>query len=362
MLALPLPYVSALLLLVLWVRLWARPQRDMRALLFVALSTLMMLLVGLRWSLLQYPRLWFALAVVSSLQAPAAWLCFYRPPHGGAQEKSAWWPQVLPFLATPVVLALLLAGVRYWNWAEALLVALYLGYGTALLVWGMGWHARLDGLRLSQTPDIQRSAVWVGCILCFSGVVEALVAADFHFYGGQHTTALVTYAQILVVVPLIYSIVQAGAIFASQPVLQPADTIIPSPVEDAQQVSMPVASGAQAATSPSSPDQTPLQHEDAQTVQRLTSLVQEQELFRDPDLTLIKLARRMGMPARELSAAVNRHSGKNMAQWINHLRIAAAQQQLSETDASVGDIMLDCGFYTKSNFNQTFRRQTGLSP
>lgn len=90
--------------------------------------------------------------------------------------------------------------------------------------------------------------------------------------------------------------------------------------------------------------------------------MQQHEPFRDPDLTLIKLARQVGIPTRTLSGAINRHCNTNIAQWINQFRIEAAQQQLRNTDANIGDIMLDCGFYTKSNFNQSFRRQTGLTP
>ena len=95
---------------------------------------------------------------------------------------------------------------------------------------------------------------------------------------------------------------------------------------------------------------------------QLTDLVQAQGLYKDPDLSLIKLARRMGVPARELSAMVNRQCGKNIAQWINGFRIAAECELLASGDAPVTTVMLDCGFFTKSNFNREFRRHTGLSP
>ena len=101
---------------------------------------------------------------------------------------------------------------------------------------------------------------------------------------------------------------------------------------------------------------------DEAMLEQLTDLVQAQGLYKDPDLSLIKLARRMGVPARELSAMVNRQCGKNIAQWINGFRIAAACEQLASSDTPVTTVMLDCGFFTKSNFNREFRRHTGLSP
>lgn len=50
---------------------------------FVAISAAMAGLVGLRWGF-PHPYLWLAVALISSVQAPCAWLCFYRPQAGTA--------------------------------------------------------------------------------------------------------------------------------------------------------------------------------------------------------------------------------------------------------------------------------------
>ena len=90
--------------------------------------------------------------------------------------------------------------------------------------------------------------------------------------------------------------------------------------------------------------------------------MRERKLFGDPDLSLNRLARKLGRPAREVSQAVNRVAGRNVSQFINDFRIAEACRLLAATDRSVTEIMLDVGFLTKSNFNREFRRVTGTSP
>ena len=72
MLAIPVPYISALLLSLIAVLL-VQQRGDVRTTLFLAISACMSLVVGLRWSF-PHPYLWFAVALVSSVQAPAAWL------------------------------------------------------------------------------------------------------------------------------------------------------------------------------------------------------------------------------------------------------------------------------------------------
>ena len=87
-----------------------------------------------------------------------------------------------------------------------------------------------------------------------------------------------------------------------------------------------------------------------------------QHLYRDPDLTLDRLARRVVIPARQISGAINRRFGRNVSQVVNEYRIAEAQILLHNTEKPVTEIMFDCGFQTKSNFNREFGRITGTSP
>ena len=101
---------------------------------------------------------------------------------------------------------------------------------------------------------------------------------------------------------------------------------------------------------------------DRDVLARIDRLLADQKLFRDDTLTLGRLARRAGVPARQISGAINRLAGKNVSQYINDFRITEACRLLCETDMPVTSAMLESGFQTKSNFNREFRRVTAQSP
>jgi AraC-like DNA-binding protein len=100
---------------------------------------------------------------------------------------------------------------------------------------------------------------------------------------------------------------------------------------------------------------------DAALVAALEQMLEARRLALDPDLTLARIARRMGVPAKALSAAVNRVRGENISRVVNRWRIAHAAGMLQD-GASVTEAMLGSGFNTKSNFNREFLRVMGQAP
>ncbi|MEZ5754986.1 MAG: AraC family transcriptional regulator [Paracoccaceae bacterium] len=115
---------------------------------------------------------------------------------------------------------------------------------------------------------------------------------------------------------------------------------------------------------PESPDSLPpptATEDDHALMARLADLLETRALWRDPDLTLAKLARRLQVPAKRLSTAVNRTTGDNISRLVNGHRIRAACDALAR-GATVTQAMLDAGILTKSNFNREFRRITGQTP
>lgn len=101
--------------------------------------------------------------------------------------------------------------------------------------------------------------------------------------------------------------------------------------------------------------------EDAVIMQRLDALLERERLHLDPDLTLSRLARRLHVPEKRLSAAVNRATRSNVSRHINGWRIRHACHLL-DVGHSVTNAMLESGFNTKSNFNREFQRIVGRSP
>jgi AraC-like DNA-binding protein len=101
--------------------------------------------------------------------------------------------------------------------------------------------------------------------------------------------------------------------------------------------------------------------EDQEILARLAGFLAREKVFLDPSLTLQRLARRLHVPEKRLSAAVNRATGENVSRYINGARIDYACGLIGAGQA-VTEAMLASGFNTKSNFNRAFLQAKGQSP
>ena len=79
-------------------------------------------------------------------------------------------------------------------------------------------------------------------------------------------------------------------------------------------------------------------------------------------ITPSALARRARLTPSRFARLMKRFFGLTPSQFIAKTRIAAASRLLRETDHSVADIALACGFYDHSAFTRTFRAMTGVTP
>ncbi len=102
--------------------------------------------------------------------------------------------------------------------------------------------------------------------------------------------------------------------------------------------------------------------EDELMFERVSELMQTTQLYKDPSLTLARLGKRLGCPARAVSNAVNRKTGENVSRFINRYRVEYAADLLRVSELPVTEVMLDAGFLSKSSFNTEFRRITGKTP
>lgn len=98
-------------------------------------------------------------------------------------------------------------------------------------------------------------------------------------------------------------------------------------------------------------------------IERLESELLISGMYLDPNLTLHRFARRVGLQMRDVSAAINDSRNCNYNQWLNGFRIKEAERILrDEPHRSVTDVMLAAGFQNKSTFNAAFRGVNGGSP
>ncbi|MEM0937006.1 MAG: AraC family transcriptional regulator [Pseudomonadota bacterium] len=318
--SLPIPLVSALILGFLLARIWLVDGRRGPLVGLLALCALQ----GLVISLVQHYGLTAvrpAQAIIASLIPPAAWNAFQstavRPP----QRRD------LVHLLPPALTVLGLLGQPML--LDALIPAFFFAYGGALLWRGSESSDRMPRIRL-ETGDLP-GRIWrmIGAALILSGLSDVLIALVL-IAGQPHYQ------------PWIVTIFSSGMLLVIGG-LSLSQALVPAHDATAETRAKPLTA------------------EDGQIVARLQTLMAEQRLYLDPDLTLAQLARRMRLPVKQLSGAINRVTGENVSRFINGARIVAAQKALDRGE-NITNAMLSAGFNTKSNFNREFRRVTGNSP
>jgi AraC-like DNA-binding protein len=96
----------------------------------------------------------------------------------------------------------------------------------------------------------------------------------------------------------------------------------------------------------------------------LASLMQKSRIYLDPDLSLEGLATRMKMSRHHLTQLLNEKFEKNFYSFINEYRIGEAIDRLNDPSLQVNILSLafDCGFNSKSSFNNYFKKITGNTP
>lgn len=95
----------------------------------------------------------------------------------------------------------------------------------------------------------------------------------------------------------------------------------------------------------------------------LNALVRDERIHLDAELSLPKLARRLGLTPHQLSELMNARLGKGFSRYLRELRIEAAKAMLcAEPSASVLSVGLNVGFTSQSNFYEAFREIEGMTP
>jgi AraC-like DNA-binding protein len=98
---------------------------------------------------------------------------------------------------------------------------------------------------------------------------------------------------------------------------------------------------------------------------QLTALMENNKLYLDSEIGLPELAKEMNISSHDLSYVLNDGFGVNFSQFINSYRIDEAKQlMLSEKyrHLNILGIAYNAGFNSKTTFNTTFKKETGLSP
>ncbi len=99
---------------------------------------------------------------------------------------------------------------------------------------------------------------------------------------------------------------------------------------------------------------------------QIVSRMLEEQIYRQPELTVASLAATLAVPEYRLRRAINQALGfRNFNAFVNSFRLAEAKQALARRDRDhlpILSIALETGFQSIGPFNRAFKASTGLTP
>lgn len=318
--SLPIPMISSLFLGFLLVRVWYVDRRHGPLVVLLGICAVQ----GVIISLAQHYRVTGFMViqpVTATLVPPMAWVAF--------QTTAVRHFIKVDYLNLLGPLCALVSLVVAPNFLDTLIPALSVGYGIAILWVSLQGTDAMPRMRLG-AGDLP-SHIWqvIGAALIAAALSDVLIVA------AQMMGA--AYLQ-----PWIISI------YSSAMLLIVGGLSLSSALDNET-------------TEADDTTELPVSDQDVEIIGKLDALMTTKQLYLNPDLTLSLLSRRLLVPAKQLSSAINRSTGGNVSRYINAARIKAAQDRLLAGE-SITNAMLSSGFNTKSNFNREFLRVSGKSP
>lgn len=99
--------------------------------------------------------------------------------------------------------------------------------------------------------------------------------------------------------------------------------------------------------------------------QKIEQLLTEEKMYEQPELSLLQLAKPLGVNIAQLSKYINAGFGLNFNDLINRYRVLAVMALLQKGEhkkQTLLSIAYECGFNSKSTFNRAFKKETGYTP
>ncbi|MHA4846590.1 helix-turn-helix domain-containing protein [Flavitalea antarctica] len=98
---------------------------------------------------------------------------------------------------------------------------------------------------------------------------------------------------------------------------------------------------------------------------QVESVMNEQRLFLNPELTLSDLAAKLDLPPKKVSHIINQVFFMNFNDFVNQYRVKEVTAKFMAGEHSLQTLLgiaFDCGFNSKSTFNRAFKKHTQLTP
>lgn len=332
MLVLPLPMIIALVLAFLFLRNISR-RRGQPFLLVLLVACAVQSVIT---SLVQYygiTALRWLQPVTASLIPAIVWVAFIESCLRVQTRIRDYLHLLVPVLVITCIFLVPMA-------IDALLIMLFTGYGIAILTM---LHVMKDDLAHTRLSAGHLPAtIWrvIAVALIISAGGDALISLSLAY-------GFVAFPGWILSISSSVALLVIGYLCLSHDIETNYDT----------------ADTASTARTPQTTATTPTVQTDqhAKIMHQLAALLDRDPLYLDPDLTLARLSRKMGLPLKQLSTAINAVTGENVSRYINGYRVRHACSLLLQGQ-NVTTAMLDSGFNTKSNFNREFLRIIGKPP
>ena len=325
--------IVSILLAWLTVRASLRENPQKGLLLLIGLCALQSLIIALvhhyGWANLRWVQ-----PLTASLIPPVCWLVFISTTRRSLSLQTDALHALLP-LATAFCLLVMPAAL------DIFVPLSFLFYGGKLLADTSQDGDSLPGMRLESGELPRRLWRAIAFALLASAFCDGLIILDQAIGNGDWLPVIVSLFTSI-------NLLVMGALSMSQELTLPVDG----------KRDLPAVDELSEAQDSLSEEQT---KRDTTIMSQLSRLMNKEQLFLDADLTLTRLARKLGIPAKQVSAAINRQAGENVSRHVNSYRIEHACTLLLE-GKSVTQSVYDSGFNTKSNFNREFQRLKLASP
>jgi AraC family transcriptional regulator, glycine betaine-responsive activator len=95
---------------------------------------------------------------------------------------------------------------------------------------------------------------------------------------------------------------------------------------------------------------------------RLSRVIETMEASIEDPVSPAELAEDVGMSTRQLERLFRRYLNRSPKRYYMELRLAKARNLLMQTDLSVINVALACGFASPSHFSKCYRAQYGTTP
>ena len=86
------------------------------------------------------------------------------------------------------------------------------------------------------------------------------------------------------------------------------------------------------------------------------------ENYCDPNISLISVARHVGMSAAHFSTVFSQTMGRSFINYLTAMRLEKAKQLLTATNMKLSDIALEIGYNEPNYFSHVFRKTEGITP